>query len=263
MSRTGRMIIAALLVASVGACAKAPTEQAALAAPDGVGLRLISIEVRPSSAAAVQRAVTATLHELQVSAKADALAIEENRHSGPDDAALKTYGPSRYRVTEIDVDVPRTLVVSKHDILLPRGDIVWREDHDGDTYDNVRSIIETGLADGVRDLNGPIPVTLDVDVRKFHALTEKARLTTGGVHAVAFELTVRLDGTGEALIGPKTMKIDLPAYGGVEAAAAVARGFTQRVRIALHVADAIRQELTLEHGYRRPRLGPLQILNYL
>ncbi len=164
-------------------------------------------------------------------------------------------------VNEITVRVPRTLKVSERNVYLPRADIVWRGDPIGDRYAQVQKIFETALRRGVADLKGPIRVDLDVQVRRFHALTEKARYTIGGVHAITFDLAIKDPETGELLVPVRRIRADLEAFGGQQAILADARGETQKVRITNHLAEVIRAELSNPEGYRNASLGFIQLLN--
>ncbi|MGR3462201.1 MAG: DUF6778 family protein [Roseovarius sp.] len=167
-------------------------------------------------------------------------------------------------VQEVRVRVPRNLRVSEANRYLPGGDIVWREDPPGDRYAQVAAILEQGLERGVAALPaGVVPVVLDVELTKFHALSEKARYTIGGVHAIQFTYTLRDPETGVALMEPKFVKADFKALGGQKAIAAERRGITQKVRITGQLAKVIRAELGAGDGYRAQALGLIGALNQL
>jgi len=164
-------------------------------------------------------------------------------------------------VTSIVVRVPRSLKVSEANRYLPRGDIVWREDPIGDRHAQVQKIFQDALTQGVAPLNGPVNVVLDIQVSRFHALTEKARYTTGGVHSITFDLAIKHPETGALLVPIRTIRADLDAFGGQQALHAEARGLTQKVRISSHLAEVIRQELSNPEGYKNASLGFFQMLN--
>lgn len=183
-------------------------------------------------------------------------------------AALPTAGAPAarlidVRVQNITVTVPRTLTVSEANRYLPAGDIVWRGDPIGDRYDQITTIFDAAMKQGTAELNGAVPVQLDIEVKRFHALTEKARYSTGGVHNINFVLTLRDPATGAVLGAPRTVRADLKAYGGDEALAAEALGQTQKVRITNHLAGVIREELTTAEGFKNPRLGLIQAMNQI
>lgn len=181
-------------------------------------------------------------------------------------AAEATVAPAAfksYNVTAINVQVPQTLKVSEANRFYPGGDIVWREDPIGDRYSQVKAIITAGLEQGVANVQGDRDVVLDVVLTRFHALTEKARYTVGGVHSIQFTLQIRDAATGEVLEGPRFVKADFDALGGNAAVAAEARGVTQKVRITNQLAYVIQQELTTEKGYIAQELGFMGALNQL
>lgn len=180
----------------------------------------------------------------------------------PSAAALQaTSAVMDMRVETVTVRVPRALTVSEANRYLPSGDIVWRGDPIGDRHAQVASIFYDATKRGTAALDGAIPVALDIEVARFHALTEKARYTIGGVHNINFILTLRHAETGAVLGEPRRIRADLDAFGGKEALAADARGQTQKVRISDHLAEVIRQELTTEDGFENPQLGLLQAMN--
>ena len=170
-------------------------------------------------------------------------------------------GQSPVTVNSITVRVPRSLKVSEANRYLPRGDIVWREDPIGDRYAQVQKIFQDALAQGVAPLNGPARVDLDIQVVRFHALTEKARYTTGGVHSITFDLAIKHPETGVLLMPIRTIRASLDAFGGKQALAAESRGLTQKVRISSHLAEVIRRELSNPEGYKNASLGFYQMLN--
>ena len=166
------------------------------------------------------------------------------------------------QVRSITVTVPRSLTVSEANRYLPKGDIVWRGDPIGDRHAQVAAIFDAALTKGAQAVNGTLPVALDVEVSRFHALTEKARYSVGGVHNITFYLTLRDPETGVALSETRVVNADLDGFGGQQAVDADARGQTQKVRITNHLAEVIRQELTRPEGFQNPRLGFIQAMNH-
>lgn len=170
---------------------------------------------------------------------------------------------AQMNIAKVNVRVPRTLTVSEANRYLPQGDIVWREDPLGDRHAQVQAIVQAAMEAGVRPLQGAVAAELDVEVLRFHALTQKARYTTGGVHAIAFTMVLRDAETGEALTQVREIEADLTAYGGRRALVAIAEGQTQKVRITGFLAKVIQQEI-LRPGTRDNRTGGLiQALNKL
>ena len=148
------------------------------------------------------------------------------------------------RVVGLDITVPRSLTVSEADSYKPVADIVWREDPFGDRYEQVKAIFEEGIGQGARSLQGDLPVVLHIELRRFHALTERTRYSIGGMHEIAFMLSVTNGRTGDVIIPPYLVRSSFVAYGGAKALAAERVGLTQKVRITRHLAALIRQELT-------------------
>jgi len=164
-------------------------------------------------------------------------------------------------VTGVEVVVPRSLRVSEANRYLPSGDIVWREDPFGDRYTQVQTIVQAAMEQGVAGMSGPMEARLQVQVTRFHALTQKARYTTGGVHSISFDMRLVDPVTGAPLSDIRRIDADLKAYGGQAAIDAMARGETQKLRITRHLAQVIRQVLVDPASYRNARLGILQALN--
>ncbi|MCZ4351447.1 hypothetical protein O4H61_02870 [Roseovarius aestuarii] len=164
-------------------------------------------------------------------------------------------------VQSIKVDVPRTLKVSEKNRYYPGGDIVWREDPLGDRYAQVQAIVADAMAKGTAGMDTGVPVELDIEVKRFHALTQKARYTTGGVHALTFVMTLRDPATGMALSEPREIVANFKAYGGSMAVVAEQRGETQKVRITKHLANVIRQEMTEPGSYQAAQLGLMGVMN--
>ncbi|MEL7116777.1 MAG: DUF6778 family protein [Pseudomonadota bacterium] len=199
----------------------------------------------------------------------DAAAFDAASRAAPVDSVIAPTSadpaavPSNFRVVEVNVEVPETLRVSEANRYLPGGDIVWREDPIGNRYEQVATIVKAGLTQGVAELNGSQPVVLDVVVSKFHALTEKARYTVGGVHAIQFTMRLRDADTGAVIGAPKFIKADFDALGGQAAIQAEQKGITQKVRITNHLAFVIEQELGSTQGYAERDTGLIGALNQL
>ena len=157
--------------------------------------------------------------------------------------AVQAQLPQSMHVTEINVRVPRTLKVSEANVYYPRADLVWRGEPIGDRHAQIQSIFETAFASGTKDMAGAAPVILDVEIVRFHSVTEKTRYTVGGVHNIVFRLIVRSATTGLALAPAREIEANLPAFGGRQAIEAERRGQTQKVRVTGYLAQVIRQEL--------------------
>jgi hypothetical protein len=165
------------------------------------------------------------------------------------------------KISNVTIRVPETLVVSEENRYYPSGDIVWRGDPPGDRRAQVKAIFEDGIGRGTATLDGSTAYNLDIEVLRFHALTEKARYSIGGIHSITFQVTLTDPATGATVGEPRIVQADLPGYGGDEAIAADAQGFTQKFRITNHLANVIVVELTDPEGYSNARLGVLQTIN--
>lgn len=189
--------------------------------------------------------------------------LDSQEFDGQARRPLGSVAGSDMMITKVTVRVPRTLKASEANRYIPQGDIVWREDPLGNRHAQVQAIVQNALEAGVRPLSGPVQAELDVEVLRFHALTQKARYTTGGVHSISFTMVLRDAQTGEALTEVREIEADLTAYGGRRALVAIAEGQTQKVRITGFLAKVIQQEI-ISPGSRAPRRGGLiQALNKL
>ncbi|MFZ5961365.1 DUF6778 family protein [Thalassococcus sp. BH17M4-6] len=183
-----------------------------------------------------------------------------SRNAPPEPMHVAQIAPS-VRIAEYSVQVPRSLRVSEANRYYPGGDIVWRGDPAGDRYEQVKAIFETSLARSAQAVQGERPVRVDIVVKRFHAMTEKARYTVGGIHAITFDMTVRDPETGAVLVPQRTVRADLEGLGGSRALAAEARGVTQKYRITNHLVGVIEQELTDPQGYQATEMGLMQAIN--
>jgi len=200
------------------------------------------------------------------SAPFEPLSLEKSLTGTPEEGVFSTdttFAQSllNVQVEEISVLVPQTLKVSEANSYLPKGDIVWRGEPHGDRYAQVKAIFEAALLRGTEQIIGERPVHLEIEVQRFHGLSEKARYTVGGVHNITFLLTLRDPVTGVALAPPRQVQADLEAFGGKKAIKADSVGQTQKVRITDHLAHVIHQELTQVDGFQNPRLGLFQAMN--
>lgn len=151
--------------------------------------------------------------------------------------------PASLNITDVTVSVPGTLTVSEANSYYPSGDIVWRGDAPGDRHAQIGAIFEDAMARGTVTMTAGAPIVLNVEVLRFHALTEKTRYTIGGVHSITFGLTLHNAETGVQLGEPRRVKANLKGFGGQRAIDADLQGQTQKVRITDHLARVIRAEL--------------------
>lgn len=146
-----------------------------------------------------------------------------------------------WRLAEVRVNVPKTLVVSEAKTYLPTADIVWREDPEGDRYAQVATIIKNAVTRGAQGLSGSRPVIIDVTVTRFHALTFEAELnlSNAGVHNIKLMVQVVDARTGEVLLPATPIRAELPALSGEQMREARRKGQTQKSMISAHVARTI------------------------
>jgi hypothetical protein len=147
-----------------------------------------------------------------------------------------------WRVSDVAVRVPETLTVSEEHSLVPHADIVWREDPaEGDRRAQVATIMRDAARRGAAGLHGRRAVLLEIELKRFHALTFEAetRLDNAGVHNIDFVVTVRDARTGAVLAGPEMIEAATPAFSGAEARRLRAEGQTQKKVITEHVAATI------------------------
>lgn len=147
------------------------------------------------------------------------------------------------QVQAYQVRVPNSLRVSEANMYYPSGDIVWRGEPLGDRRTQVQKIFEDSLARGTAGSKGNVPVLLDIEVTKFHALSEKARYTVGGRHEIEFTMNFLNPETRQPVAEPRKIDATFKAFGGARAVHAEQNGVTQRVRITGHLAGLFQKEL--------------------
>jgi hypothetical protein len=151
----------------------------------------------------------------------------------------------QYDVQAINVSVPQSLTTSEANSFHPNVEIVWRGDPLGERHAQVKAIFETAMARGTATMHSGPKVVVDIEVTRFHCLTEKTRFTVGGVHNMRFMLTVRDAATGAVIQGPRLVNADVHAAGGARAIAEDAAGRTQKVVVTERLAEVIRRELSI------------------
>jgi len=171
---------------------------------------------------------------------------QANQVSRNEPLTTQLLGPSQavtFNVQDVRISVPDSLSVSEANVYYPTADIVWRGDVYGERHQQVKAIFKEGIERGVKNLDGTRALFVDIEVVRFHSLTERARYTVGGVHSIKFNLTLRDVQTGAIIGEPRLVNADLKAYGGKKAVASEHRGITQKVRILAHLAEVIRHEV--------------------
>lgn len=175
--------------------------------------------------------------------------------TGCDSAVSSKAGPVRagdrdmartalaYDIRAVEVEVPPSLRVSQSNSFYPGGDIVWREDPAGDRHAQVRAIVQEAARQAFDPAPGRQRAVVHIRLRYFHALTERARATTGGWHNVNFVLSVTDAESGAMLVAPHMVRTQIQAFGGAKARDAVQRGETQKRRITRHLVEVLRADL--------------------
>ncbi len=164
--------------------------------------------------------------------------------NAPITAPVITPKVAAYNVKEVRVTVPQTLRVSEANLYYPVADIVWRGDAYGDRYQQVKSMFDEGMGRAAAQLKQGQEVIVDVTVRRFHSLSEKARFTIGGTHSIRFDMTVLDAKTGAVVLPTREISSDLVAFGGNRAMEAERKGQTQRVRVINHLTNVLLKELS-------------------
>ena len=106
-------------------------------------------------------------------------------------------------------------------------------------------IIDAAATRAVAGLEAGPGIYLDIEVKRFHALSQKARATVGGVHNILMEVSIRHGETNEILVDPFPVHIKLKEFGGQKAIEAEMRGETQKVRISREITGVVQKYLGL------------------
>jgi len=184
----------------------------------------------------------APLEKLPELDKIESVSASVETTSSSTTTVRKSTAAQSWRVQDVRVNVPESLSVSEANLYFPGTDIVWREDRFGDRRAQVASIVDLAVSQAAIGMTGNNPVYLDIELKRFHALTQKARASVGGTHSIQFDVIVR-DVEGNPLIRKFPVEIKLKAYGGSKAIAAEMRGETQKVRITREIARVMRKRL--------------------
>ncbi|MCF2903594.1 hypothetical protein L0666_01210 [Octadecabacter sp. CECT 8868] len=149
-----------------------------------------------------------------------------------------------YSLHAVRFAIPADMTVSEANSYYPIADIVWRGDPLGNRSEQISEMFQSSVRAAGLGLTGATPVIVDVELVRFHSLTERTRYSVGGVHSIKFDLTIRDAETGEVLEPTRRINGDLPALGGYAALAADNSGETQKVRIIRHLSSLFYQNMT-------------------
>lgn len=196
------------------------------------------------SVAAAAIALVACAPQPQTTRSANFMQGELASGPAPVEIAGEMVLQAQYDVQAINVVVPRSLRSSEANTFHPNAEIVWRGDVPGDRHQQVKAIFDTAMARGTASMTSGPKVVVDIEITRFHCLTEKTRFTVGGIHNMNFMLTVRDAATGTILQGPRLVNADMKASGGSRAIAEDVAGRTQKVVVTERLAQVIRRELS-------------------
>ncbi len=135
------------------------------------------------------------------------------------------------------------LEVSEAEGYYPFADVVWRGDPRGDRVAQIAAMFDTAFARNKPILDGTQPVIVDVQLVRFHGVTNQTRYTVGGVYNIIFNMTVRDARTGAVIEPARRVTANLDAPGGAVAVRLEESGQTQKVRVVDFLTSALRGQL--------------------
>ena len=168
------------------------------------------------------------------------------RNAAPEAGILAPDAPvlRSYEVRDVRISVPDTLTVSEDNSIKPRADIVWRGDAFGNRHEQITALFENAAAQGAEKLQGQIPVVVDIQMTKFHGLTQRTRYNFGGDYDMQFVLTVIHAVTGEIIEGPRSVRRILDNPSGEEVLAMEMRGITEKIFVNSYLVSMLENELS-------------------
>ena len=167
----------------------------------------------------------------------------------PDEFAARQ-APAALEVTRSYTPVAMTfsalpdLTVSEAEVFYPIADIVWRGDPRGPRIAQIGDMFETAFDRAKPTLQGTQRVVVNIELVRFHGLTNRTRYSVGGLYNVVFNLTVRDAVTGAVIETPRRIAVNLDGPGGETAVALEQSGQTQKVRMVNFLASTLRSELS-------------------
>lgn len=153
-----------------------------------------------------------------------------------------------YNVVRFDVEVPGDLRASEANMYYPIADIVWRGDALGDRHAQVAALFQEAAARASDSFDGPNDVIVQIQLSRFHGVTEKTRLSVGGTYNMVFLLQVVDARTGAVLEPARQVVANLDAPGGAVGRALIEAGQTERVRVVDHLTSVLMSELGANPG---------------
>lgn len=148
-----------------------------------------------------------------------------------------------YTVRDVHVVVPQSLTVSEANTIKPRADIVWRGDQGPDRHEQLRVLFEEAAA-GAEALRGDVPVNVEVELIRFHGLTQYTRYNFRGDYDILARITVTDAKTGAILEAPHEVHMLLPAMSPAQVVETESQGYTERMFVQDFLRDALTAELS-------------------
>lgn len=135
------------------------------------------------------------------------------------------------------------IAVSEDGGFYPSADIVWRGDPVGPRVPQIAAMFETAVTRNKSILTGQQPIVVDIQLVRFHGVTEQTRYSVGGVYNIVFNMTVRDAASGAILEPTRRIVANLDAPGGSEAVRLERSGQTEKVRVTSFLSSVLRTEL--------------------
>lgn len=148
-----------------------------------------------------------------------------------------------YNVMDVQVVVPASLTATESNSYYPNADIVWRGDLPGDRHQQVADLFEISAADATAKMNGADDVYVQIQLVRFHGVTERTRYSVGGVYNMVFDMQV-VDPDGNVIEPLRRIEANLPAPGGQAALRLEQAGQTEKVRVLEYLTFVLDQELS-------------------
>ncbi len=149
-----------------------------------------------------------------------------------------------YQLADMRFSASPELKVSEATGYYPIADVVWRGDPWGERIPQIAAMFETAVARNKPALRGSQPVVIDVQLVRFHGVTDRTRYSVGGVYNIIFLMTVRDAGSGVVIEPVRRVVANLDAPGGSQAVVLEQSGQTQKVRVTDFLTQVLRRELS-------------------
>lgn len=149
-----------------------------------------------------------------------------------------------YSLSDLTFAASSELSVSESEGYYPFADVVWRGDRRGPRIPQIAAMFETAFARNQPILQGAQPVVVNVQLVRFHGVTDRTRFSVGGVYNIVFDMTVRDARTGTVIEPARRVVANLDAPGGNTAIRLEQEGQTQKVRVTDFLTSVLRAELS-------------------